>query len=420
MKVNIRAIPYIMASVIVVNSRIWSINIPYYIQCGVMFLWTSYLLLKLLVNTKTLYKKVIYLNITLIAAPIVIMALYALIIWSFKSNIVFRNYTRLASTCVQLFLAWGFGASGYYLFKDKAIDYIFIGGVISYLSGSVLYVIWKYGFNNLMMYMWDTLLMRDSLWEINFAMEVHDLTFAMGLFFLFYSFCDKRKNRKVKIIFSIMLIVFGFKRIEVLALIAVIIIYNLLLKWGKTIRYRATFIAICFAVGCFGFVYLIDSGVLELICNALSINSMGRLGMYTYAKNFFEFSPLYMGTGYTWFSRMWGELYNSGFRIDGHVVAAAVHSSMLTFYIENGFVLTLLWIFYSFNGKVKIYRKHFGRKVAEGYLLITVYMFILYLTDNTFHYSGTQLVYFIIPLCQYYITQCRKKVLYEPQRVDHM
>lgn len=385
-------------------------NISFYFQIGIEALWTLYLLANWAVSNNSFCKKNIALNYKLISIPILVMAAYAMIIWAFNSDIQLRNYTRLISTCLQLLFAWGFGASGYYLFKDKVIDYIFIAGILSYVLGSIVCFIWRFGFNDFAIYIWNLILGIENTELAEYIMEVHDLTFAMGLFFLFYTFCDKRKKKYGKIILSILLILFGLKRIEILALTAAIVIYYLLLKWGKTIHYRATFIAICFLILCLGYVYIIKSGILEEICNALSINTMGRINYYSFSSNYFRFSPWYMGTGFTAFKRMWGELHNSGFRLNGHVIAATLHSDILIFYIENGFILTVGWIFYSFNVKVKSLKNHFGSKIAECYLLITTYMFILYLTDNTFSYAGTQMVYFVIPLCQYYLIPQKEKI----------
>ena len=96
--------------------------------------------------------------------------------------------------------------------------------------------------------------------------------------------------------------------------------------------------------------------------------------------------------------KIFEDFFKSGFAINGHGVAASIHSNTLLLYIENGFVVFVLWIIYCFGIKTKILSKKCGILSAESYLLLTVYVFILYLTDNTFKYFDTQMMYFLIPL----------------------
>ena len=91
-------------------------------------------------------------------------------------------------------------------------------------------------------------------------------------------------------------------------------------------------------------------------------------------------------------------MYSSGFRIGGYGVAASIHSDILVMFIEIGFIGMLIWIYYCFKYKtVKLNRRN-GTAVGEYYLLATIYMFILYLTDNTSTYFITQMIYYLIPL----------------------
>lgn len=381
-------------------------SVPVNLRYLVMAIWGLYFLACYTMSrTKTITKNTIAENLKLMSVPVILMAINALIVWLFLEGVSLRNYTRLASTCIYLFLAWGFGASGYYLFKDKVIDYLFEAGVWSYFVGSVLPLIINNGIGGIILYGRALILGEEN--NANYLMEVHDLTFAMGLFFLFYMFCDKRqdRNRKKKILLSVLLIFLGLKRIEILALIITVLSYYLLIRWGKSIRYRAIFLAFIFAGLSMIFIYLIDSEWLNIICSYFSINTMGRLTYYKYAAQYLEFTPLYLGKGFTYFGKVWSELYNSGYRMDEHLIAASIHSDMLVLYIENGFLFTLGWLFYSFNGKVSILRRKYSTEVAECYLLMTIYMFILYLTDNTFNYTDTQMIYFVGPLVLCYIYQ---------------
>lgn len=408
MKISIKKILYVFSAGAVMNFRFWNINIPDILKYSIMAFWTLYFFMNCLVSDKrTETKRAIVINFKLMFIPILLMAAYAVLVWVFfQKGVIFRNYTRLISTCLYLFLGWGFASSGYYIFKDKVIDYLFWGGAISYGIGSVVCLIVTYGFGGLMLYMRALLFGEDNV--ANYMMEVHDLTFAMGIFFLFYAFCDKRKDRKKKIILSALIIFLGLKRIEILAIAIAVIVYYLLLKWGKTIKFRAIMLTIIYSFLGLGYVYLVDSGLLNALVTYFSLNTMGRLEYYNYAKQYFSFTPWFIGNGFTYFTRLWGELSFSGYRINGTIVAASIHSDLLVLYIENGFIFTLGWIIYSFNIKLSSLRKHFNNDVGECYLLLTVYMFVLYLTDNTFRYSGTQIAYYVAPLVMCYF--CQKSI----------
>ena len=91
-------------------------------------------------------------------------------------------------------------------------------------------------------------------------------------------------------------------------------------------------------------------------------------------------------------------LYFAGFRIGGYGIAASLHSDILTMYIELGFVMMFVWMYYCFIYKTVRINKKYGITPSEYYLLSTIFMFILYLTDNTSTYFITQMVYFLLPL----------------------
>lgn len=67
-------------------------------------------------------------------------------------------------------------------------------------------------------------------------------------------------------------------------------------------------------------------------------------------------------------------------------------------FIEIGFIGMLIWIYYCFKYKTVKLNSRNGTAVGEYYLLATIYMFILYLTDNTSTYFITQMIYYLIPL----------------------
>ncbi|HFM6365798.1 TPA: hypothetical protein ACG838_002917, partial [Enterococcus faecium] len=56
------------------------------------------------------------------------------------------------------------------------------------------------------------------------------------------------------------------------------------------------------------------------------------------------------------------------------------------------------WMFWLFFVKPIRLTKKFGLKTGECVLLLTIYMFILYLTDNTLTYPDTQMIFLLVPM----------------------
>ncbi|HHA4618631.1 TPA: hypothetical protein ACOBF5_002991, partial [Enterococcus faecium] len=150
--------------------------------------------------------------------------------------------------------------------------------------------------------------------------------------FLYYVFFENKntKKHKIKIIVSLILIFMGLKRIELLALSGAILVYYVLLKWGKKIQIRALVCTICATVISLVFIYIIDTGILALLMSNLGITDDGaRLSFYLYSSKFYELGLGYVGTGWTWFSKYFFNLYLSHFRLNGGRIAASLHSDIL-------------------------------------------------------------------------------------------
>jgi hypothetical protein len=202
----------------------------------------------------------------------------------------------------------------------------------------------------------------------------------------------------------------GLKRVEVVALIVAVLAHFILLKWCKNIRFRAYFVTIVYVVISLLFVYLIYSGLLLKIVTQYGITGLkGRADYYTYANRYYTFSWNYLGRGWTYFSRQFQQLYYSGYRINGAAVPASIHSDILTMFIECGCPMFIFWIYYEFAYKSIVLSKKFGTSAGEASLLITIFIFILYLTDNTLIYTGTQIAFCLVPMTVSW-TNCKNSI----------
>lgn len=396
---SVKKLFFIVSSAIILTTRFWGVNTSYILRYSLMAMWNLYFVLSYFSYRRTSStKKVIKYNFWWMIIPFASFFLYTLFLWGIKSNVTFANFTRLCSTFLYLILSYGYACTAIYLFREKGIDYVFWSGVFSYFCGSVLYLLVTYGFSGISAYIRSLILGENSI--ANYAMEVHDLTFAMGIFLLYYVFFEEKtvRHHRLKVFLSTILVLFGLKRIEILALFATVLSYYLLIRWGKRMHARTLICAIGAVIVSLVYVYIIDSGILSAIVLAYGIEDSGRLSYYMYASNFYEFSIAYFGTGWTWFTRYFQQLYLSGYRIDGYRIAASIHSDILAMFIEVGFVFFVIWILYMFIIRPRKIARRFGIVAGECVLLLTIYMFILYLTDNTLTYADTQMLFILVPM----------------------
>ena len=396
---NVKKMLFILSSTIILTSRFWGVNINYIIRYSLMAIWDLYIALSYFAfRQPNKCRRVIKTNFNKIITSFIVFFLYTILLWMIKSNANSANLTRLCSTFLYLILFYGYACTAIYLFREKGIDYLFCAGVLSYSCGSILYLLVNYGVLGIIAYI--SSLIHGVASVANYAMEVHDLTFSMGFFFLYYFFFEEKseKKHKTKISVSIILILLGLKRIEILALVVAICLYFVLIKWGKGIKARAFICAMVSVLVLLGYVFIIKSGILSVLTIKYGIEDSGRLSYYLYANQFYEFSPSYMGTGWTWFNKYVYQLYLSKFRIDGHRIAASIHSDILVMFIEIGFILFVFWVVYMFMARPILLSKKFGVLTGECALLLTLYMFVLYLTDNTMGYPDTQMLFILVPM----------------------
>lgn len=391
---------FFISAIIVSTNRAFGVNINLYIEVAITFIWTAYFIINigLKVDNSGFYSTTVR-HIVYMLLPYFAMALYTLAVWLISGEITtLSNATRLVSTVLYLSLDIFFVAVGALIFKKDIVNVMFWGGVVSYFFGSVLAALFFCGIDDVLLYLY-SIVGVDVTSSAGWYMEVHDLTFAFGVFFLYYLCYGKsEKYRKTKIIISIIFILLGFKRIEILALIISLICFVTIFKLIKSYKKLSLIVFLVITICALAFIAIIKNGFLSKITNYFGINTMGRLSYYTYASNYYDFSLSYFGAGYTWFTRMWQQLYLSGFRLDGYGVAASIHSNILEIYIEIGMIGLIIWLFYNLYYRTKRLDRYYGSNVAKSYLVLSIYMMILYLTDNTLHYGATQMAYFIIPL----------------------
>lgn len=223
--------------------------------------------------------------------------------------------------------------------------------------------------------------------------EVHEATFCIGLLIIYYLFMEK--NIKMSLLLSIIFLI-GDKRIGILALIICCIMGAYLNKKKKNSRSMIV-ISLILIVSSILYVGIIYNGKFQTYMEQHNINLMGRNVIYKWFVNKTDFSLFYKpwGIGST------GKLLERATKHDlGNMYKVrGVHNDFLKRYIEYGLCGMVIWLWFIF---IKIplssYKFEKNNKVLTIFLLLNVYAFITYLTDNTENYFVFQTILYLIPL----------------------
>ena len=76
-----------------------------------------------------------------------------------------------------------------------------------------------------------------------------------------------------------------------------------------------------------------------------------------------------------------------------------VHCDILKMYAECGFFVFGYWLWHYLISMIKRYKKRFSIDAAVLYFGLTIYLFVLYLTDNVEIYFASIIFSIIIPFC---------------------
>ncbi len=305
-------------------------------------------------------------------------------------------FTRAISTTLQFSLILMSATATAYIFREKLLSYTFTAMIINYLL-VIVRTISYYGMDEFVrtgLYPWDqSLFVWTSDGNVMMALEVHDLTFAVGFLIIYYLICRNENGKKEwgKIFWCVFLLYFGYKRIEIAALLAVLGTYLISKRFcRRNMRHWARIVTLAILSACFLYVWLIDSGMLTVIAEKYHIEFMGRLKVYTLMADYFEFSPLYLGRGFSSAARI-----NDSLTLADSTVIGG-HSEVLQAFINFGFLGTLIWIIFCVYYPFKILRKRYGLLQSQLWVLFTIFAFITYLTDNTMLYFSFQSCYMIV------------------------
>lgn len=384
---RILGIIYIVLFSIAFLQRLGNKEINYFIRYIIAAFWILLSFIQLIKNNGRVikYKQEMAFFLKMFIRPYVAIGIYNLFLFVFG----FANHEfagRCISNIVTMFITILVSFSTIYLLKDKTLKYTIISIAISFLI-VILYNLVTLGPSVFTNVFYTFINNTDT---VN-VFEVHDLTFAMGLILIAYVYFRKKitVNDLITCTLALFIMMIGFKRIQLLA-IALIVMYMTIVRRLKERFRNKLMIITCYAIiiSCYLYIFIIKNGYFDNLINSLGINTMGRIYFYDWISNFFEFSPKFLGLGLGATSKM--------MELDTQWSISAIHSDILRMYVELGFVGYAVWALYYLKYCYKSILNKYAFIDAELYFILTLYLFILYFTDNTYNYFATQYIYMVL------------------------
>lgn len=264
-----------------------------------------------------------------------------------------------------------------------------ISGLISYSTVFIRYIYYG-GFG---------ILLHFSNNKVNgISLEVHNLTYCMGLFFLYYLLSDKYDNKfKTKICLILMVgIFFGDKRALYLGLAVTLLIYFLFHKFKEKRLTLLKIIFVFYIAAAFIYLILIKTGVFEALLYKYGINDMSRLTFWNYFSSAYEISPFYWGRGIAYTDNIMGA--TETMREMRVTAATNIHNDILRAYIGWGCLPMLYYLVNFFLLRVNRFIKDKNEENGWRYFAIaSLYLFINFF-DNMLSAENFNLCFFVVYL----------------------
>ncbi len=211
-------------------------------------------------------------------------------------------------------------------------------------------------------------------------MEIHELTFALGVYLVFlvleWRTILKKPVTAVLAFLTVFFFLSGFKRIGVLAVVLAVFTGLLLRPIVGDDRSKWFWAAgLAVVIGLVVYVGLIDSGFLDYIEERWGINLMGRANMLMLVERLYHFGPDFMGHGVGYLQE-----YIVGIRGTG------LHNDITTMYVDIGFWGLILWGITLFPLRSGYLAKRDGAHGAILSFCYGIYWVVTAMTDNTLNY----------------------------------
>ena len=301
-----------------------------------------------------------------------------------------------------------------YLFEDRAINYLFFS-MCATNTAIILLEMPKYGIQESISSVVTCLVTFGEAEGFMRALEIHDITFLFGQFFIYYfmfapkSSKHEKRIRRCGVILSVFFMLLGLKRSILPAALFVCAYVKLLRtvrKPGKLILATGVGLFLFFYV----YLYLTRSGILVAFLQSLGIDMMGRDVLWSLPNDYYELSPFWKGLGFEGVTDLVNKWYNAGLINRTY----PLHNDILKIFIELGALGFTLWAGINYILYPAYWMTQHDTETGILYLAILCYMTVTYLTDNTAFYFWSCIGLRLIPMSySYRIIKTRKQTLWK-------
>ncbi len=121
---------------------------------------------------------------------------------------------------------------------------------------------------------------------------------------------------------------------------------------------------------------------------------MGRNDLFLFINDYYTVSPRFTGRGFEYITLLMRTAQHSYIDM---ATTGAIHNDYITVFLEFGFFGYFIWTGYWLVWH-PLWTERFGHKAVLAQLLVSVYLFVTYLTDNTAFYFSTGIVARLMPM----------------------
>ena len=301
-----------------------------------------------------------------------------------------------------------------YLFEDRAIDYLFFS-MCTTNAGIMLLELPKYGLQQSISSVVTCFVTFGEAEGFMRAMEIHDITFLFGQFFVYYMmFAPKgsrqeRRKRRWGVVLSAFFMMLGMKRAVLMTVILVcgyVWLVRLTGKPGKLVMATGISLFLFFYL----YLYLTRSGILVAFLESLGIDMMGRDVLWSLPNAYYELSPFWKGLGFESVTDLVNMWYNAGLINRPY----PLHNDILKVFIELGALGFTLWAGINYILYPAYWKSRHDEETSLLYMAVLAYMTVTYLTDNTAFYFWSCIGLRLIPMSySYHIRKTRKQIRWQ-------
>lgn len=340
----------------------------------------------------------------LLLTPWILMLIYSCIIWIIQRTAtpyITRGISNFIANVIPLLL----GVALVIIYKERIVRLVVIAicmmAFTNYMLGIIVngpsFVVQLFNVN-----------CEESIYRV--YKELHEIAYIAGLLLIYYFHKKDYKMNKGWLISTFVIFFFAWKRIGILALAMAFLFFALLKHINKSGKKFNVVVCgtIAFVLSLL-YVWMSVSDELTAILHEYGINMMGRDVIYSYFRQFCDFSMAFSGRGIGFVSRQFNYLTWADV---GAMVALkqGLHNDFFSLYLEIGMIGFIIWAAYQLIYVPEKIREWSGIDCAVQCFTYIIFTFVTYTTDNTLRYFVYQMTLTILIAVTSYEKEVKKQV----------